>query len=91
MKLGERIYTPEEASQALGGMYAASTLKNMATRGEIAHLGGINGKTRQKIRFAQSHLEQFLETIEQPAQTTAARTTTKITEKTLKEKLRQHY
>lgn len=87
MKLGERIYTPEEASQALGGMYAASTLKNMATRGEIAHLGGINGKTRQKIRFAQSHLEQFLETIEQPAQTHAA----KITEKTLKEKLRQHY
>ena len=49
MKLGERIYTPEEASQALGGMYAASTLKNMATRSEIAHLGGINGKTRLQI------------------------------------------
>ena len=83
MKLGERIYTPEEASQALGGMYAASTLKNMATRGEIAHLGGINGKTRQKIRFAQYHLVQFLVTIEQPAQTPAGRRSDKITVITL--------
>lgn len=53
MKLGERIYTPEEASEALGGMYAASTLKNLASRGEIAHLGGVNGKSRQKIRFSE--------------------------------------
>lgn len=86
MKLGERIYTPEEASEALGGMYAASTLKNMASRGEIGHLGGVNGKTRQKIRFSESHLQGFLDSIEQQAGKPES-----ASQKDLKKKLAEHY
>lgn len=86
MKLGERIYTPEEASEALGGMYAASTLKNMASRGEIAHLGGVNGKSRQKIRFSESHLQDFLDSVEQQAGKTES-----ASQKDLKKKLAEHY
>lgn len=86
MKLGERIYTPEQASEALGGMYAASTLKNMASRGEISHLGGVNGKTRQKIRFSESHLQDFLNSIEQQASKPES-----ASQKDLKKKLAEHY
>lgn len=86
MKLGERIYTPEEASEVLGGMYAASTLKNMASRGEIAHLGGVNGKTRQKIRFSESHLQDFLDSIEQQSGKPEL-----ASQKDLKKKLAEHY
>lgn len=86
MKLGERIYTPEQASEALGGMYAASTLKNMASRGEIAHLGGINGKSRQRIRFSESHLQDFLDSIEQQAGKPES-----ASQKDLKKKLAEHY
>ena len=86
MKLGERIYTPEEASEALGGMYAASTLKNMASRGEIAHLGGVNGKSRQKIRFSESHLQDFLDSIEQQSGNPES-----ASQKDLKKKLAEHY
>lgn len=86
MKLGERIYTPEEASEALGGIYAASTLKNMASRGKIAHLGGVNGKSRQKIRFSESHLQDFLNSIEQQAGKQES-----ASQKDLKKKLAEHY
>lgn len=92
MKLGERLYTPEEASEALSGMYAPSTLRNMATRGEIAHIGGINGKTRQKIRFTATHLQEFLETLEQPAtRLPGTRAAQPITAANLKTKLKTHY
>lgn len=65
MKIGEKVYTPEEASELLGGVLSARTLRDRATKGLYPHLGGRSAYGPSgNLRFAESHLQQIADTLE---------------------------
>ena len=50
-------YTPEQASELIGGTISPAMLRRLARRGEIAHIIG----PRKAYLFRRAHLEAFLE------------------------------
>lgn len=65
MKIGEKVYTPEEASELLGGVLSARTLRDRATKGLYPHLGGRRAcGPSGNLRFAESHLQHIADTLE---------------------------
>lgn len=65
MKIGEKVYTPEEASELLGGVLSARTLRDRATKGLYPHLGGRSAcGPSGNLRFAESHLQHIADTLE---------------------------
>lgn len=63
MKIGEKIYTPAQASQMLGGLLSPRNLTDRAAAGKIPHLGG-RRVGAGKIMFAESHLQDIVRMLE---------------------------
>lgn len=73
MKIGEKVYTPEEASELLGGVLSARTLRDRATKGLYPHLGGRSAcGPSGNLRFAESHLQHIADTLERVPETSDA-------------------
>lgn len=63
MIIGEKLYSPQEASEMLGGVISPRTLKERASAGKYPHLGG--RKTGGgRIAFAHSHLQAIANALE---------------------------
>lgn len=63
MIIGEKLYSPQEASEMLGGVISPRTLKERASAGKYPHLGG--RKTGGgRIAFAHSHLQAIADALE---------------------------
>nr|DAU28481.1 MAG TPA: Pyocin activator protein PrtN [Caudoviricetes sp.] len=63
MIIGEKLYSPQEASEMLGGVISPRTLKERASAGKYPHLGGRKAGGG-RIAFAHSHLQAIANALE---------------------------
>lgn len=63
MIIGEKLYSPQEASEMLGGVISPRTLKERASAGKYPHLGGRKAGGG-RIAFAHSHLQEIANALE---------------------------